>query len=332
MRGGRAGLLVWAGLLGLGLPGWAAPPAVVVGVAPIAGQADAVRRQRATQILQDALSGLPGLSVVSLAGLDQLVGPGPAAALAACKNEDACVRAVAQRVRTDQLVIGELDPELTLRLRLIDSATTAAGPLVRVSRQVGASDSELRQAVTAAALELFPERVQGSFGTLELVGGQPGAAIFIDDEPQGELSMQAPPQAALRLQAGLHKVKVVAPGHSHFQASIDITVGQRSTVEVQQSKNRSNGPLYLVGGGAAAAGVALALGLAVQARANGWKDACATGMPCAADFTRARYESDDAFVQGGGAAATGLWVVAGAAIVGGIVWFIMDPGEDEVSP
>lgn len=305
---------------------------LVLGVAPLTGAADGASRALASQVLMDALRSLPGVEVVSLAGLDQLLGAGASAALGACKDADPCVRQATRRVRTDRLVLGSLSQERTLRLRLIDSATTAEGALVRVSRQVGLSDEALRREVSTAALELLPKLADSSFGTLVLQGGLPGASVIIDGEPKGALSMEAPPQTSLRLSPGEYTVKVVSPGHASFSEPVTVLVGQRTDLQVSLSKNRSSGPLYLAGGGVALAGVAVALGLVVNSRANRWEDGCPTGMACQPGFTRERYASDESFVRGGRAATTGLWAVAGAAIVGSIVWFIADPGEDEVSP
>jgi len=305
---------------------------LVLGVAPLTGEADGASRELASQVLMDALRSLPGVEVVSLAGLDQLLGAGASASLAACKDADPCVRRATGRVRTDRLVLGSLSQERTLRLRLIDSSTTAEGALVRVSRQVGLSDEALRREVSTAALELFPQLADSSFGTLILQGGLPGATVMVDGQPNGTLSMQAPPRASLRLSPGEHFVEVLSPGHASFTESVTVLVGQRTDVQVSLSKNRSNGPLYLAGGGVALAGVAVALGLAVNSRANRWQDGCPTDMACQPGFTPQRYASDESFVRGGRAATTGLWAVAGAAIVGSIVWFFVDPGEDEVSP
>ncbi|CAN0567399.1 unnamed protein product, partial [Laminaria digitata] len=162
-------------------------------------------------------------------------------------DADPCVRKATGRVRTDRLVLGSLSQERTLRLRLIDSATTAEGALVRVSRQVGLSDEALRREVSTAALELLPKLADSSFGTLILQGGLPGATVLVDGQPNGTLSMQAPPQASLRLSPGEHSVKVVSAGHASFSESVTVLVGQRTELQVSLSKNRSNGPLYLAG-------------------------------------------------------------------------------------
>jgi hypothetical protein len=313
-------------------PALAAPPKLVVGVAPVAGQADGASRYAATQILHDALRGLPALKVIALSGLDQLAGAGTSAALLACGDNDACVRGVASQVRTDRLVVGALDAERILRLRLIESSSTSAGPLVRVSMSVGLSDSELLHAVTNAALELFPKLADQSYGTLALQGGLPGAALFVDGEPTGELPMSAPANATLRVRAGQRRIKLLAPGHAPFEATVDIIVGQRFLLDVTMSKNRSPGPVYLAIGGLAAAGVGAAVGALVYRRANGWSDACQPAMPCSPGYSRDRYESDRSFIDGGSSVSTALSVGAGLALVGAAVWYLLDPGADEVQP
>lgn len=308
----------------------AQPAGLVVGVAPIRGGADGASLDEATRILERALAGLEGVQVVSLRGVDAVLGAGARAAIEACGDDDACLRRAVARLRTDQLVIGSLDVQRNLRLRLIDSATTAAGGArVRVSRTVGFSDAGLLQGVTAAALELLPERADAAFGTVLLQGGLPGARVLVDGSESGELSMEAPPRAALRVRAGARKIEVLAPGHATYEATPEVLVGQSVRLEVELSKNRSPGPLYLAGGAVLAAGVATALAVAVQRRANAWEDGCPTGMACEPGFTRARYDADDDFVTGGRWAANGLFAVAGAAAIGAAVWFFLDPGADE---
>ncbi len=318
--------------LGVATPAVAAKPKLVVGVAPIAGQADGASRSAATKILQDALRGLPALKVISLAGLDSLAGAGTAAELLACADDDTCARNVAARVRTDRLVVGALDAERTLRLRLIESSSTAAGPLVRVSMSVGLSDSELLHAVTKAALELFPALANLSYGTLVMHGGLPGAAIFIDGVASGQLPMSAPANSAVRLRAGTRQIKLLAPGHASLEATVDILVGQRFLLDVAMAKNRSSGPTYLAAGGLAAGGVAALLGALVYRRAGAWGDACQPAMPCDAGYSRDRYDSDKSFIDGGRNVSTALSVGAGLALVGAAVWYLMDPGSDEVQP
>lgn len=322
----RAAVWALAGLLGA--PAAAAAPPTVVAVVPIGGDADGGSRLEATATLERALGGLEGVEVVSLRGLDALVGADALEALLACGEDDACLRRGVARVRTDHLVAGTLDAERNLRLRLVDSATTAGPPRVRVSRQVGYSDAELRQGVTAAALELFPERADAAFGTLALEGGEPGARVLVDGEEAGAMSLEAPPRAVLRVRAGARDVRVLAPGHEAFEARADVLLGQTARLQVELTKNRSPGPLFLAGGGAVALGVATALAFAVQARADDWEAGCPTGMACAEGFTRARYESDGDFVTGGRWAANSLFVVGGAALVGAAVWYLLDPGQE----
>lgn len=303
-------------------------PAEVVGVVPLVGEVDGTSRARATEHLITALGGLEGLEVVALSGLDALLGPGQAAALSACGLDEACVRTRVARVRTDRLLLGALDPEGNLRLRLVASATTAPGSRVLVSRQVPLDEPGLQAGLTAAALELFPERADQAFGRLVLQGGLPDAAAWLDGAPAGALSLEAPPRLALRVRAGRHAVRVLAPGHAVFEAEVEVPVGQRVVLEVRLSKNRSAGPLYLAGGAVVLAGVATALGVAVNARASGWEGACPPGGACEAGYTRARFEADTDFVEGGRTATNALWGVAGTALVGAALWYFMDPGEE----
>ncbi len=83
-----------------------------------------------------------------------------------------------------------------------------------------------------------------------------------------------------------------------------------------------------------AAGVAgIILGAVVKNKANRWSDACPGGMPCAAGFTRDRYDDDMQAIDQGRTVANVLYGVAGAAALGAVIWFFADPGSDpEVGP
>lgn len=298
-----------------------------VGLVPLDGDAPAPLRSRATEVLRSALLGIPDLEVTTFDDMDRLFGPGAAARLEACAD-DGCIRRELARVKTDVLALGSLSLDGTLRLRLVDSATTAKGAKVRVSRSTELTDPAVVQAVTAAALELFPERADGSFGLLALEGGVAGAEVLVDGASAGQLSLEAPPKANLRVPIGKRTVKILAPGHAPYETEVEVTVGQRTSLAVSLDKNRSSGPLYLAGGGLVAAGAALTLGLLVNQRASNWEDGCSLTGPCDSGFTRARYDSDQAFVDGGRIGTNVLWAAAGTALVGAIVWFFVDPGEE----
>ena len=334
------GWVAFAGALALlAGPARGAPERRVdVGVVPLRGSAPDEDRERASRVILDALSGMPGLRVLSLAKLGELLGPDEAARLEACAD-DRCLVEVASRVRLDRLVAGQLDadgPRLELRVRLLDTATAAAGrTLVRVTRQVGPGEGGLVQAATSVAAELFPKEALAGFGTLLLRGGIAGAEVRVDGVLQGQLE-QAPttgePGAVLTVPPGVRQVTVTAPGHVPFDTTTEVLVGQRARVDVRLSKNRSAGPLLLGGAGVLAVGAAAALGVVAQARVEDWQEACPPGMPCSPGFTRARFEDDRAAVDRARIGSNVLWGAAGAALVGALVWYLFDPGRDPEPP
>jgi hypothetical protein len=241
-----------------------------------------------------------------------------------------------RKIATDRIVIGSLDVEggrTLLRLRLIESSTSAGAPVARVSREVGGGEEPLRTAVSLSVLELFPERAEQSVGTVEIVGARPGARIVVDGEKSASVPIDAVDPAApavLKLPPGLHEIRVSAPGYFPRTERAQVLVGQRTRLVFDLDKNRSNGPLILGGLGVAAGVGGAILGALVAKRAGDWEDACPARMPCAPGFTRERYVSDGRAIDQQRTAANILYGVAGAAVLGAVVWFFVDPGSEVV--
>lgn len=330
-------LLSLLGLVGClaATPGALAAETLRVGVLPLGGNAPAPLRAEGTQTLLDALGGLARLSVVSLARIDAVLGPAAKRALEAC-TDDPCLVQATQGIKTDRLVIGSLDVEgdkTLLRLRLIESSTVAKTPIARVTRDVGRDADPLRSEVSAAVLELFPERAKESVGTVEILGALPGARIVVDGRmsttvPLDAIDPEAP--AILKLPPGTHEIRVVAPGYFPRTERAQVLVGQRTSLAFDLEKNRSNGPLILGGVGAAAGVGGAILGALAATKVGDWKDACLPRMPCEAGFTRERYLSDEQAIDQQRTAANVLFGVAGAAIAGAVIWYFLDPGSEVV--
>jgi hypothetical protein len=236
-------------------------------------------------------------------------------------------------VRGDAVVAGSFDLEagrMVVRLRLIDTSTSSFGKtLVRVIREVprDAGQGGFTGAISSAAAELLPELAQKSFGMLLLRNGRNGAVIFVDGALTDEFRESTKGESLLRVRAGSHALKVTASGHQPFERTVDIDVGQRSEVEVDLVKNHSPTPLILGGIGAAAAIAGSALVLSGHGIVTGWNDAC-HGDHCAPGYTRARYLGDSQSLDRDRLSSGGLFVLAGVAVVGGLIWYLLDPGID----
>jgi hypothetical protein len=304
-----------------------------VGVMMLSGGAPPADRSLATQSIIDTLGALSGIRVVSLAQIGAVLGPAVAEALAVCAD-DPCVVRTTKTIAMGAVVLGELEDEGTgrvLRIRAIETSS-AARTIARVARTVA---EPLAQAASLAAVELFPEQASASVGTLEIAGALPGARIVVDGRmsatmPLSSTNPDAP--AILKLPPGSHEIRLSAPGHHPLIERAEVRVGQRTRLEVDLDKNRSNGPFILGGIGLAAGAAGGILGAVVASRAAGWRDACPVGEPCAPGFTRERYESDDRSIAQQRTVANALYGVAGAAVIGAVIWFFVDPGSDPVEP
>jgi hypothetical protein len=314
---------------GLGASVARAAPTLRVGVVPLGGGVAPDERAELTRRLVEALGGVPGLDPLELSTAAPLLGADAVQRLERCGEEPACLRDALGPLRLDLLVVGvvEREPRLTMRLALLDPNSAAAAVRVRVSRELAEPSRE----VAAAALELFPELARESFGRLVILGTPVGARVQIDGQDRGALAL-APlvgePRLVLTLPRGAHRVEVRAPGHDARVEEVVVPVGGELALDVALEKRRSAGPLYLGAAGLAASGAAGLLGLWVRGIAADWKDACPPGAACAPDFTLQRYRDDEARVDAGGVAASALLGAGLAAVAGAVVWYALDPGED----
>lgn len=302
---------------------------IVAGVVPVSGSASAKLRVRATQTIETSLKGLPGIQVVSFTGAAGLLGSDKTAKISTC-IDDPCIREATKLVNTDVLIVPELDLEdsLVLRIRLLDTATTAP-PRVRVTKNVTGGETGLGQAISAAITELFPERAKSALGTLEIVADYEGALVFVDGDEVARLDeppIDGPRRAVLRVQPGTRRIEVRAEGHFPYETEAEVIVGQLSTIEVSLEKNRSNGPVLLAGAGVVAGISAMVFGLSAQTTADQWAENC-TFTQCAEGFTRMRYEADEKAVPRFRVLANTMLVVSAATLVGALVWYVLDPGQ-----
>lgn len=306
-----------------------AAPEITIGVLPLKGRAPKPFRVDATDILEQSITGLPDVRVVSFDNVADILGQDAARRIEACLD-DACVRRATSGVRTDVLVVGEVEVEETfvLRLRLLDTATTGP-PRVRVTRAIEGGRSGLVQAVASAVADLFPKRSQTAQGTIVVAANRANATVHVDGKVAATTADQATEgayRAVVKVRPGAHRVVVAADGHHPVERTADVIVGQRTVVDFALEKNRSNSPLVLGGVGAVLLGAAVVVGATTKATADEWDAACA-GVRCDEGYTRARYESDADAVSRGRFVTNGLLVAGSVALVGAVVWYFVDPGE-----
>lgn len=307
-----------------------------VAVLALRGSAPQAVRDRGTRTLIDALGGIEGLRVISLARAGEVLGQVAAEEIERCQDDACLVRATTQ-IRATGLIAGTIDVEpgrTIIRVRLLETSSSVgakSAPITRarVSRDVAPEGGEgaFRGAVAGAAVDLFPDLADRTSGTLIISGLVPSATIWLDRAPAGE----APPSGAtsesvLRVRAGTHVLEVRAEGHAPFHERVEVVAGHRTEVQVSLDKNRSKGPWILAGTAAAAGGIGAAFWLSGRSIAGEWQDGC-RGVFCDPGFTRARYDSDRSTVDRDRIIASSALIVSGLALAGAVVWYLLDPGQ-----
>ena len=306
----------------------AAPP-IRVGVLPVSGSAPIDTRRAAEEVLTTAIDRLDGLEPVAFSALGAVFSPSAQAALQSCRDDPCLAREAVKLIAVQQIVVAVVDREdgLRIRLRRVDPARPEV-PVARVTQRTDAAS--LNSAVATATAELFPEAARRSLGILVVTGAREGAQVRVDGVDQARMAgtmVSSAPQATLRLPPGGHRIEVTYPGHMPFETDVEVVIGPPTTLEVELDKNRSIGPWLLGGGGIVLAGTAGLVGLTAQNTANDWSDACTDGA-CQPGFTRRRYEQDRNQVNNGRNVANGLLITGGVAVVGALLWYLLDPGSD----
>jgi hypothetical protein len=303
--------------------------AITLVVNPLEGTAGDADKEQGTQILTGAFSGMEGVRVIPATSLSEV--PGVQEALDACpKDDDACKARAFSVIRADGVVTAQFDVQGRrgiVRLALISTSTRGLVSS-RVSRDFpeGGGKLAFQSLLTEMASELLPEQAKKSLGTIVFRGGEEGAALAIDGALTDTLKEG---DSMLRVRPGEHQVRVTMKGRRPFETKVGVVVGQRTDVDVDLAKIRSNTPLVLGGIGVAAAIGGTLLGIAAKHIQSNWENGCPMGQACALGFTRDKYNLDRTTLNLEKGSADGLWVVSGIAIAAAAVWFLLDPGSDE---
>jgi hypothetical protein len=125
---------------------------------------------------------------------------------------------------------------------------------------------------------------RASTGRIRIIGNVRDAQIFVDDLPSGAIPWEG------ELRAGMHAVRVSAPGMKDWSAAVDIARGQLTPVRVRLHPSPGRGGAYVAG---AFTGIVLAGGITMTVLANEWS------MQLAAERSNGTLASDDPRIDQG---------------------------------
>ncbi|WP_437963904.1 PEGA domain-containing protein [Sorangium sp. So ce260] len=112
----------------------------------------------------------------------------------------------------------------------LNGTTNAAACLIRLERYLDALElyesalrdfSERLDAEEKRDIQLVVRLLHNAVGSIEIVGGEPGATVQLDGVPRGELPLEAP----LRVPRGPHALRVVKAGYQPFEQRLDVAGG-----------------------------------------------------------------------------------------------------------
>lgn len=206
-----------------------------------------------------------------------------------------------------------LDPRVGLQFNL-SQCYERLGRLEEAARSLqtyvdGTNPEDERLPGARARLAAIRERIARTAVRLE--GGPEGAVLFVDGQDRGRLPRPDP----LLLAPGSHEIRVTAPGFVPFASTVSVPAGQVVDVGIVMTRVPTSGgepgiaSLALLGGGVAV----LATGLVIGGVAL--NDA---GNVPSATSSQASNARSLALVS------DILWPIGAAAIVGGLVWLIVD--------
>ncbi len=207
-----------------------------------------------------------------------------------------------------------LDPRIGLQFNLsqcyerLGRLEDAVAALQRYVDGTAPDDERLSDA--RARLLAIRERVGRT--AVRLQGGPEGAVLLVDGEDRGRLPRPDP----LLVTPGSHDIRVRAAGYSDFAASVTVPAGQSVDVGIEMQRAASGGGgepslgsiLTMAGGG-----VVMVTGLILGGVALDQAGRAPSSTGPEADSARTLALVSDI-----------LWPVGAAAIVGGLIWLVLD--------
>ena len=188
------------------------------------------------------------------------------------------------------------------RLGRLADAATALDTYVS-----GTSPDDERLPDARARLAAIRERISRT--AINLEGGPEGAVLLVDGEDRGRLPRRDP----LLVAPGSHEIRVRAAGYHEFAATVAVPAGQSVDVGIEMTAvsggGVSLGPILTMAAGGAVLVAGLVLGGVALDQAGNAPDR--TGS--AANDARTLALVSDI-----------LWPVGSAAIVGGLVWLVVE--------
>lgn len=273
--------------------------------------ADTVRNL--TELVASEVKRVEGVSVLGMSDVEALLEVESDRAQLGCTDDNSCLAELGGALGVDKIITGEVGrvgKRLLIGLRMIDREAVVVDN--RVTEAFEGPDEQLLFATRHAVRTLLGIEADGE-GKLVVTANRSGATLFVDGERKG--TVPGPPLDGLK--PGKHALRVSAPGFYDWQAEVYVepegTTAQWVELEEEPRLVKPFVPAWVywsswavtgaVGVGAVVAGVftggAVAFyRLQLAGDENGHVDGAALG-------------------QTYNAAATGLWITAGASVLGG---------------
>ncbi|HEY3450529.1 MAG TPA: PEGA domain-containing protein [Myxococcales bacterium] len=264
------------------------------------------------------------------------LGDGATAALA-CENAE-CLADLARQLGVDRILTSQMEFPAdgpNLKLSALDVGGGAASLEVVDVLAQGKSNGFERS--VAQAFKPLLQKFSTPLGTLKVVPSEPGATVEVGGRILGTGTVEKP------VAPGVLKVRVTLPDYQPFETEVTLESKGTATVQAKLEKKilvaaqtgeappletskpaspstpfYQRGGLYLAVVGLAAVGVGLAYGLKAMDVQNRAQTPDANGLIPVSRWQRYQAIKD---AQLGNV----LMAAGGAAAIGGVVWFIVEP-------
>jgi TolB-like protein len=273
--------------------------------------ADTVRNL--TELVASEVKRVEGVSVLGMSDVEALLEVESDRAQLGCTDDNSCLAELGGALGVDKIITGEIGrvgKRLLIGLRMIDREAVVVDN--RVTEAFQGPDEQLLFATRHAVRELLGIDADGA-GQLVVTANRSGATLFVDGEQRG--TVPGPPLDGLA--PGRHALRVSAPGYFDWQADVYVepegTTAQWVELEEEPRLVKPFVPTWVywsswaatgaVGVGAVAAGMFTGAAVILyQLQLGGDEDGVIDGFALTRTYN---------------VAAAGLWLTAGASLLGG---------------
>ncbi len=185
-----------------------------------------------TQILAVEIKRIEGTRVISRDDIIQMLQLEAGKSLLDCQADNACLAEIGGALGVELLVLGsagKLGERFVVSLRLID--VNNAEVKARLSETFSGQQEQLIPALRMAVRRLLSIEDEDP-GSLAMSANEPGAAVFVDEIPMGELPMPAIDALA----AGKHRVRVSKDGFFEWSSDVFVSPGGATPLWAELSK------------------------------------------------------------------------------------------------